>query len=293
MLKKMGYWWVPVGSFALAVLLSLVAGPSRDAKALRSEGDETAQEKKFVCLKIFVIQDDNNGKGGSKYKKCDAEDKTKLNDIVNELNKIYNAAAKVCFTFDKDKDITCVQVNGAFDDKGNFNPDDNAAQGKLFEGTVLGPKKEDSKKCINLIFIEKFLEKDVHGNTPKIGTTMGPMNANASEVDDKATVNDIAHEVGHQFMLDHFDPTADQLKNALKDAKNKGDAEKAIKDLIDPAFTDNLMFSASKSYGVDVPGIGEVKVEVKRGAKLNDDQVKKVREKACDPTKFALNNLPG
>jgi hypothetical protein len=67
MLNKMGYWWVPAGSFAIALCLSTIAGPSMHMKVkanITATGPATAVTT--ISVGEAITSFDNNGPGKSR-----------------------------------------------------------------------------------------------------------------------------------------------------------------------------------------------------------------------------------
>lgn len=194
---------VPLGTFVLAVFLSVVSGASARPFLLRTAQEPTGKPCCEVCVQVIVLgpadKGKNKGKGGSKYAGLTAQDRA---DIQARVKVAADLWAKCCVTlkFDAAKDIKVLPATpGMVEADGSLIANTLVLYGEFYKEHFA----EIAPKCINLLLIKngatgtvKTLEANVDGPY---------RNSNMSSIpDDKMDPAEsggtsMAHESGHQL----------------------------------------------------------------------------------------------
>ncbi len=219
---------VPLGTFLIAVLLSLAAGARTPRLLARVAAEPTCDDPLSLPICVRKILAAGGGAGGSTMNFTPQA----LSDLEKAMNEIW-AACCISFTLTAGSDVTLPA--DAFQNGKLPVANSDGQTVKLNEGTKALFKQMNSKKCLNLYYVNDAIAGGLPAGSELKGAAL--IGGNGMVVDDNVSGALDAHEAGHNLGLKDNDAngnlmsgvdsggqvptglTGDQCDTARKNAK--------------------------------------------------------------------------
>ncbi|HVE42963.1 MAG TPA: hypothetical protein VNM14_23990 [Planctomycetota bacterium] len=182
---------IPLGTFLLAILLSLAAGARTSRLLARVAAGPTCDDPVTLPICVRKILEANGGSGGSTMNFTPQA----LSDLEKAMNEIW-AACCISFTLTAGSDVTLPA--DAFKDGKLPVANSDGQTVKLNEGTKKLFKQMNSTKCLNLYYVHDAIAAPKSAGDLKGAALIGD---NGMVVDDNVSGALDAHEAGHNLGL--------------------------------------------------------------------------------------------